>query len=64
DVPPDWFRGMIEALIDVIERAVPAQDSAEQGAWREVREALVGLVERCRDRVTRSRVADPRIPSA
>ena len=48
DVPPDWFRGMIEAVIDVIEQAVPARDSTEQAAWREVREALVGLVERNR----------------
>ena len=46
DVPPDWFRGMIEALIDVIEGAVPALDAAEQQAWDEMRAALVGLVER------------------
>ena len=48
DVSPDWFRGMIDALIDVVERAAPAQDAAEQQAWDEVREALVGLVERNR----------------
>ena len=48
DVSPDWFRGMIDALIDVVERAAPAQDAAEQQAWVEVREALVGLVERNR----------------
>jgi hypothetical protein len=48
DVPPDWYRGMIEALIDVVESAVPPQNSAEQVAWDEVRTALIGLVERNR----------------
>ena len=48
DVPPDWFRGMIDTLIDVIEASVPAIDAAEQQAWTEMREALVGLVERNR----------------
>ncbi len=48
DVPPDWFRGMIDTLIDVVEAAVPAVDAAEQQAWTEMREALVGLVERNR----------------
>lgn len=48
DVPPDWFRGLIESLIDVIEAGVPAVDDAEQQAWDEMRQALVGLVERNR----------------
>jgi hypothetical protein len=48
DVPPDWFRGLIEVLIDVVEQAVPASDAAEEQAWDEVRSALVGLVERNR----------------
>lgn len=48
DVPPDWFRGMIDALIDVIEAAVPASDAAEKSAWEDLRGALVGLVERNR----------------
>lgn len=48
DVPPDWFRGLIEALIDVIEAGVPAIDATEQQAWDDVRAALVGLVERNR----------------
>ena len=37
-----------EALIDVIARAAPALDPAEQQAWDELRAALVGLVERNR----------------
>jgi hypothetical protein len=49
DVPPDWFRGMIEALIDVVEAAVPARDEAEAGAWADLRSGLVGLVERNRE---------------
>lgn len=49
DVPPDWFRGMIEVLIDVIETAVPARDAAEDLAWRDLRARLVDLVERNRD---------------
>ena len=48
DVPPDWFRGMIETLIDVIEAAVPVLNAGEQQAWDEMRAALVGLVERNR----------------
>lgn len=48
DVPPDWFRGLIETLVDVIESGVPASDAAEQHAWDEMRAALVGLVERNR----------------
>lgn len=47
-VPPDWFRGLIETVIDVIETGTPAADSAEQAAWIEMREGLVGLVERNR----------------
>jgi hypothetical protein len=48
DVPPDWFRGMIEVLIDVIEAAVPPLNSGEVAAWKDVRNSLVGLVERNR----------------
>jgi hypothetical protein len=48
DVPPDWFRGMIEALVDVVEAAVPARNASEAEAWHEMRAALVGLVERNR----------------
>lgn len=48
DVPPDWFRGLIDTLIDVVEDAVPAIDAAEQHCWDEMRGALVGLVERNR----------------
>lgn len=48
DVPPDWFRGFIEATIDVIETAEPAADAAEARAWADLREGLVGLVERNR----------------
>ena len=49
DVPPDWFRGMIEALIDVVEAAVPAHDEAEARAWADLRSGLVGLFERNRE---------------
>ena len=48
DVPPDWFRGMIEVLIDVIEAAAPPLNSEEKSTWCEVRQALVALVERNR----------------
>ncbi|MCZ8323176.1 MAG: hypothetical protein O9296_16600 [Novosphingobium sp.] len=49
NVPPDWFRGMIEAFIDVIEIAAPEHSSDESDAWSGMRQALVGLVERNRD---------------
>ena len=48
DVPPDWYRGFIEVVIDEIEGAVPPLDADEADAWRQVREGLVGLVERNR----------------
>lgn len=48
EVPPDWYRGFIEATIDVIEAAVSPADATETEAWSEVRAALVGLVERNR----------------
>jgi len=48
DVPAEWFRGLIDTLIDVVEGAVPALNTTEQQAWDEMRSALVGLVERNR----------------
>jgi hypothetical protein len=47
-VPPDWYRGFIEAFVDVIEAGAPALDAAETAAWQAMREGLVGLVERNR----------------
>lgn len=48
NVPPDWYRAFIEATLDEIENAVPPIDADEAAAWIDVREALVGLVERNR----------------
>lgn len=48
DVPPDWYRGLIESFIDTIEAGTPPLDAAEAEAWTEMREGLVGLVERNR----------------
>ena len=47
DVPPDWYRGFIEAFLDVVEPAAVASE-ADQVAWQELRAGLVGLVERNR----------------
>lgn len=47
-VPPDWYRGMIDAFFDVIEPAAAAEGDAKR-AWAELRNGLVGLVERNRD---------------
>ena len=47
-VSPDWYRGFIEAFLDVIEPAAEPRSSAEKAAWNEVREGLIGLVERNR----------------
>ena len=47
-VPPDWYRGFIEAFLDVVEpAAAPVGD--EITAWAELRDGLIGLVERNRD---------------
>jgi len=47
DVPPDWYRGFIEAFLDVIEPAAAPQGE-EAEAWAAIRAGLVGLVERNR----------------
>ncbi|MEN9925333.1 hypothetical protein [Novosphingobium sp.] len=46
-VPPDWYRGFIEAFLDVVEPVAAVSDS-EKAVWRDLRENLVGLVERNR----------------
>lgn len=48
DVSPDWYRGFIDLTIDVIEQGAPALGPAEAAAWADLREMLVGLVERNR----------------
>lgn len=46
-VPPDWYRGFLEAFLDVVEPAAAAS-VADKPVWLELREGLVGLVERNR----------------
>ena len=46
-VSPDWYRGFIEAFLDVVEPAATAS-VADREAWQTLREGLVGLVERNR----------------
>lgn len=46
-VPPDWYRGFLEAFIDVVGPAAAASDS-DRAVWQTLRESLVGLVERNR----------------
>lgn len=47
NVPPDWYRGFIEAFLDVVEPAAVVDD-ADREAWATLRHGLVGLVERNR----------------
>lgn len=47
NVPPDWYRGFIEAFLDVVEPAAIADDN-DRAVWQTLRENLVGLVERNR----------------
>ena len=46
-VPPDWYRGFLEAFIDVVE-PVAVASAGDQTVWTDLREGLVGLVERNR----------------
>ena len=46
-VPPDWYRGFLEAFIDVME-PVAVANAQDQAVWADLREGLVGLVERNR----------------
>ncbi|MEQ1499053.1 MAG: hypothetical protein ABL914_10365 [Novosphingobium sp.] len=48
NVPPDWYRGFIDAFLDVVEPAAAAEGPDEAAAWADLREGLVGLVERNR----------------
>ena len=48
DVPPDWYRGFIEAFLAVVEPAAAPVNADEKAAWNALREGLVGLVERNR----------------
>jgi hypothetical protein len=47
-VPPDWYRGFIEAFFDVVEPAAAPANAVDRAAWAELRAGLVGLVERNR----------------
>lgn len=47
DVPPDWYRGFIEAFLDVVAPAAIASE-ADRAVWEELRARLVELVERNR----------------
>jgi hypothetical protein len=47
DVPPDWYRGFIDAFLDVVEPAAVADDR-DRAVWQTLRDGLVGLVERNR----------------
>lgn len=47
NVPPDWYRGFIDAFLDVVEPAAVADDR-DRAVWSDLREGLVGLVERNR----------------
>lgn len=47
-VSADWYRGLIDAVLDVIETAAAPLGRAEMAAWAEVRTGLTGLVERNR----------------
>jgi hypothetical protein len=46
-VAPDWYRGFIEAFLDVVEPAAVAS-GPDRAVWQELRAGLVGLVERNR----------------
>lgn len=46
-VPPDWYRGFLETFLDVVE-PVAALSDQDKAIWTELRESLVGLVERNR----------------
>lgn len=47
-VPPEWYRGFIEAFFAVVLDAARPQGD-EAAAWSEVQSGLVGLIERNRD---------------
>ena len=47
-VPPEWYRGLIEATIDVIVETIPPGNAPELAVWGELRRELAGLVEQSR----------------
>ena len=47
-VPPEWYSGLSDAAIDVIEETIPPGHGAERAVWDELRRELGGLVEQSR----------------
>jgi len=47
-VPPEWYSGLIDAAIDVIEETIPPGHGGERAVWAELRRELGGLVEQSR----------------
>ncbi|MFC3067800.1 hypothetical protein [Phenylobacterium soli] len=44
-VPPGWYRGLMEATIDVIAGSIPPQNRAELELWDAIRRSLVQEIE-------------------
>ncbi|MGB7412099.1 MAG: hypothetical protein WA910_13205 [Sphingopyxis granuli] len=44
----DWYRGLVDATIDVIAESVPADAADERQVWDEIRSVLGGVFTGCR----------------
>jgi hypothetical protein len=49
EVPLDWYQGLVDAAIDVMAGTVPADATAEQHVWAQIRERLGAIFTGCRD---------------
>src|SRR3546814_744070 len=48
DVSLGWYRGMVDATIDVIAETVPAEASDELALWTEIRGIMDAIFAECR----------------
>lgn len=48
NVPPAWYRDLIEATAEVIAETIPANNASELATWEELRRDLQGLVDNSR----------------
>jgi hypothetical protein len=48
NVRTEWYRGLIDAVIDVIAATIPPENNAELTVWNEIRHELGDMIERSR----------------
>lgn len=53
-IPPHWYLGMVDAVLEVLLATIPADAQDERAMWREVRGEFARFVQSLRDEFVRS----------